>query len=106
MIDLMRLAWKSSTFERITYRVGAYLLLLSSLALPLGLHRRWMGLPGCWLFPLAFFLGTVGSFNFLSSFNHYWLGLVWPYPLLFMADAWIIWLTPVPSATTSNRMEG
>lgn len=106
MIDLIRRVWSSPTFERITYRLGAYLLLLSNLALPLGLHRRWMGLPGFWLFPLAFVLAAVGSLNFLSSFNHCWLGLVWPYPLLFTADAWIICLTPVPSSTTSDRPKG
>lgn len=106
MINLIRRLWRSPLFERITHRIGAYLLLLSNLALPLGLHRHFMGLPGSWLFPLAFAGSGIGSLNYLNSFNHYWLLLVWPYPLLFTADAWIIWLTPIPGSAQSDHSKG
>ena len=97
----------SPTFQRVTHRIGAYLLLLSNLVLPLGLHRPFfMGLPGFWLFPLAFVVASIGSLNFLNSYNHYWLVLVWPYPLLFTADAWAICLMPVPDSVPSNRPKG
>lgn len=96
MIYPIQRLWYSPLFERSTHRIGAYLLLLSNLALPLGLHRPFIGLSGFWLFPLAFAGSAISSLNYLNSFNHYWLLLVWPYPVLFTADAWIIWLTPVP----------
>jgi hypothetical protein len=103
MIYPIQRLWYSPLFERITHRIGAYLLLLSNLALPLGLHRPFIGLSGFWLFPLAFAGSAISSLNYLNSFNHYWLLLVWPYPVLFTADAWIIWLTPVPGSKRSYR---
>lgn len=106
MIKGIQRIWSSPLFERITHRTGAYILLLSNLALPLGLHRPFMGLPGFYLWPLAAAGSAIGSLSYLSSFNHYWLLLVWPYPLLFTADAWIIWLTPVPGSTPSARSKG
>lgn len=98
MIYPIQRLWYSPLFERITYRVGAYLLLLSNLVLPLGLHRPFIRLSGFWLFPLAFAGSAISSLIYLNSFNHYWLLLVWPYPVLFTVDAWIIWLTPVPGS--------
>jgi hypothetical protein len=103
MIKVIKRTWSSPSFERITHRIGASLLLLSNLALPLGLHRPFMRLPGYWLFPLAFAGAAIGSLNYLNSFNHYWLLLVWPYSLLFTADAWIIWLTPIRSSAQPDR---
>lgn len=98
--------WHSPWFEHLTHRIGASLLLLTNLALPLGLHRPFMGLPGFWLFPLTFAGAAIGSLSYLNSFNHYWLLIVWPYPLLFTADAWVIWLSPVPSSAPTVRAKG
>lgn len=95
--------WQSPTFERLTHRIGATLLLLANLALPLGLHRPFMRQPGFWLFPLTFVGTAVGSLNYLNSFNGWWLVLVWPYPLLITADMWAIWFMPVPASTSSTK---
>jgi hypothetical protein len=87
----------SQAFDHATHRAGAYLLLLSNLVLPLGLHRLWMRLPGCWWFPLTFVLGAVGAWNHLGS-NHAaaWKVLALPFPLLLAMDFWALATTPVP----------
>ena len=106
MIKVIQRTWSSQSFESITHRIGASLLLLSNLALPLGLHRPFMRRPGFWIFPLTFAGSAIGGLNYLNSFNQYWLLLVWPYPILFTADAWVIWFTPIPGSTTSDCPKG
>lgn len=69
MIYPVQRLWYSTLFEQITYHIGAYLLLLSNLALPLGQHRPFIGLPGFWLFPLAFAGSAISSLNYLNSFT-------------------------------------
>lgn len=90
--------FNSKGFNNLTYRVGAYLLLLSNLALPLGLHRLWMSIPSWWLFPALFCVAGIGTLQYVHTHNQTWCVLVWPYALLFVFDTWFLAFAPVPDA--------
>ena len=96
----------SRTFETVTHRLGAYLLLLSNLVLPLGLHRPWMGINGWYYFPFAFSLVAIGGFHYVASHAPIWVALLWPFPILFTHDAWLLALVPVPARIDGIRRKG
>lgn len=94
---LLMMFLRSQVFENLTHRAGAYLLLLSNILLPLGLHRLWMGINGWWLFPGAFILSAVGTFQYLGTHVSVWRLLCIPYVLLLVFDACVIAVAPVRS---------
>ena len=98
--------FNSKGLTNLTYRVGAYLLLLSNLALPLGLHRPWIAIPGWWLFPMLFCAAGIGALQYTHTHNQTWFVLVWPYALLFVFDTWLLALAPLPEAIVSPKREG
>jgi hypothetical protein len=86
----------SEGFANFTHRAGAYLLLVSNILLPAGLHRPWMGIGGWWLFPTAFALAGFGTLNYMSSHVTAWQMLSLPYVALFIFDSRLLALAPVP----------
>lgn len=96
MVAVIASVANSLTFNLITFRLGAYLLLFSNIFLPLGLHRPWMGIGGWWLFAGTFILSAAGSFQYLGTHVTVWQLLNLPYVLLLVFDAWAIAVTRVP----------
>lgn len=98
MIKFIGQIWNCPTFERITHRLGAYILLFSNLLLPLGLHRRWMRISGSYLWPLTWGLAMLGAVQYLSTHSLAWAILTWPWPVLFTLDFWLLAVAPVPTS--------
>jgi hypothetical protein len=95
--------FNSTAFSIFTHRVGAYLLLISNLILPLGLHRPWMGVSGWWLFPSSYCLAGIGALRYVNTHDSIWSVLVWPYALLFAFDAWLLAIAPAPFETAPKK---
>jgi hypothetical protein len=91
-----QMLWTSPIFERITFKLGAYLLLLSNIFLPFGLHRMWMKIGGWWLFPVTFGLSCIGVFRFFMTGVAEWKILSMPIALLFIFDALLLSIVPAP----------
>ncbi len=96
LLEALRSFLMSPAFDRATHRAGAYLLLFSNLCLPLGLHRLWMRLPGWWWFPVTFVVAGVGTWNYVNSRAAAWQIFILFYPLLLIADFWVLAIAPVP----------
>jgi hypothetical protein len=74
-------------FERITYQFGAFLLLLSGLCMPLGLHRVWVKETGWWIFPVLAALGMIGFAGHINHPSGYWKLLALPFCGIYVLDA-------------------
>ncbi len=77
----------SAGFSRLTHRAFYLLLLLTNLALPLGQHRTWGGLPGWWVFPATAVLTLLAVQQYLSGESHFYALAGIPYALLYVHDA-------------------
>jgi hypothetical protein len=102
MIQLIQRLWRSPLFERITIRIGSYLLLLSNIALPIGAHRLWMRLPGWYWFPVTFCLAALGATRYLATHSVAWAMLTWPWTAMFALDAWILATPPIPTSSNAG----
>lgn len=82
------ISWLGSpSFSRLTHRIFFLLLLLTNLAVPLGQHRAWGGLPGWWLFPTTAALALCAGQQYLSGASHFYALAGIPYALLYVYDA-------------------
>lgn len=77
----------SAGFSRLTHRAFYLLLLLTNLALPLGQHRVWGGLPGWWIFPITAALAFSAVHLYLSGGSDLFALCGIPYALLYTFDA-------------------
>lgn len=77
----------SAGFSRLTHRAFYLLLLLTNLALPLGQHRVWGGLPGWWVFPATAVLALLAVQQYLFSGNQFYALAGILYALLYAFDA-------------------
>lgn len=96
LLKVIGTAMNSPTFNLITYRLGAYLLLLTNLILPLGQHRLWSKIEGWWLFPVGFCLAAFGSWRYLCSGIEIWKMFSLPFALLFIFDSLLLSIAPAP----------
>ena len=82
------ISWLGSPrVSRLTHRVFYLLLLLTNLAVPLGQHRVWGGLPGWWLFPTTAVLALFAVQQYLSGGGQFYALAGIPYALLYVFDA-------------------
>lgn len=77
----------SAGLSRLTHRAFYLLLLLTNLALPMGQHRIWGGLPGWWIFPIAAALAACAVQQYLSGGSRLFALCGIPYALLYAFDA-------------------
>jgi hypothetical protein len=93
----------SAGFSRLTHRAFYLILLLTNLALPLGQHRIWGGLPGWWIFPItaALALFAVQQYVFGGSQLYALAGI--PYALLYVHDALCTHLALPPAQRRAVR---
>lgn len=97
MVKMITMLWRSHFFEALTFKLGAYILLLSNIAIPHGLHRKWLHVRGWWLFPCSFALALLGMVMRLEGqVNAFDRLLMLPFSILFTFDAWLIAVTPAP----------
>lgn len=89
-------------FEIITFKVGALLLLVSNIFLPLGQHRLWMGIRGWWLFPLTFILTAFGLLKFMQTHTSVWALTAFPYSILYVLDFWLVVALPMPAGKSPS----
>jgi len=105
--SMIRRGLCAAVFELTTFRLGAYLLLLTCLVLPLGQHRIWIRQPGWWLFPSSATVSGAGLVLALGyggvSENPAFLAFSVPFIALFHVDVYVIWLAKLP--TSSARSE-
>jgi hypothetical protein len=73
-------------FERLTFQLGAFLLLFSSLVLPLGLHRVWVKVGGWWIFPALAALAFIGFAGHVTTHAAHWKLLALPYAGIYILD--------------------
>lgn len=89
----------SKSFDDLTRRVGALLLLMPCLVgIPLGVHRPWLGLKGWWIFPGLFAVSCGGVLLYLHGGGTGWALLTTPYTLAIAHDVWLIASVPLSSA--------
>lgn len=93
----------SAGFSRLTHRAFYLLLLLSNLALPLGQHRIWGGLPGWWVFPATAALALFAVFQYLSGGSHFYKLLGISYALIYVHDAICVALVLPPEQRRTAR---
>jgi hypothetical protein len=89
------------TFDLITFRLGGNLLLLSNIVFPHGLHRRWIRMKGCWLWPFCMMSVVLSTLVLWRQiFEHPILAplLLLPIFVLTLHDFIAIWMAPLPPA--------
>jgi hypothetical protein len=88
----------SKSFDDLTRRVGAVLLLIPCLVgIPLGVHRPWLGLKGWWLFPCLFAVSCGGVLLYVNRGGTGWALLTTPYTLAIAHDLWLVATVPLSS---------
>jgi hypothetical protein len=88
------------TFDLITFRLGAFLLWLTCIFVPLGQHRLWLRARGWWIYPLT------ASLAFLSVqlagteiHAHLWARLLClPFGFVYAFDLWLIAFAALPKS--------
>lgn len=91
----------SKTFNDLTRRVGAGLLLLPCLVgIPLCFHRPFLGLGWreWWVLPSLFAVSCCGTLLFLNYGGKGWALLTAPYTLGIAHELWLIATVPLSSA--------
>lgn len=98
------ISWLGSpSFSRLTHRIFYLLLLLTNLAVPLGQHRAWGGLPGWWLFPSTAALALCAVQQYLSGGGQFYALAGIPYALLYVFDASAVPLVLPPAQRGTAR---
>ncbi|EFF77176.1 hypothetical protein HMPREF0004_1477 [Achromobacter piechaudii ATCC 43553] len=104
--SMIRRVLCAASFELTTFRLGAYILLLTCLVLPLGQHRIWIRQPGWWLFPSSAAVSGAGLMLALGyggvSENPAFLVFSMPFIALFHVDLYVIWSAKLPTSNTRN----
>ncbi|MHA6892088.1 hypothetical protein [Ralstonia pseudosolanacearum] len=103
LFDLITRALNSRPFNTLTFRLGAALLLLSNMLIPLGQHRRWMKVEGWWLFPVTAAFAMLGAWLYLVHHLYSWRIAALPYGLLYVCDAMLVVTSPYPPEKESEK---
>ena len=95
-------------FDLITFRLGAFLIFLTTVFVPLGQHRLWLRIGGWWLYPATASLTLFAITETNRAIEtQLWARLMcFPLGLLYIFDFWLIVLfakVPVSSKAKGSK---
>jgi len=93
----LRILWTDTLFELITFKFGAFLLLVTGSVVPFGQHRIFMRVEGWFIFPMAFGFVALGAYLWQNGYGPGYRVLCIPYYLFLASDCLEILLSAKPS---------